>query len=430
MTRRRVVVTGMEVVTPIGVGVEPYWRAARAGTSGVRRISHFDAGGLPSQIAATLSDPELVETLRAEAKLDLLEPRGVVAGVWAALGAVRAAGATARLASPRAGVFVGTSGERHDLRELGVIASAGRDATGMPTAAGFVGEFVRQASGRRFERLLPQYMAARLSGLLGVEGPSATIQTACTSSAQAIGEALRAIRRGVIDIALAGGAECIVSPSEVQLFSLLGALSTRNDAPERASRPFDARRDGFVMGEGAAFLVLEDADRARARGASVLAELAGYGSTCDAYRVTDEAPDGHGAVRAMRAALADAAIGPDEVDYVNAHGTSTAINDRVETLAIKQAFGPRATSLPISSTKSMLGHTISASGAIELVTTVLALRDQVAPPTINYEVRDPACDLDYVPNTCRPLRIRAAISNSFGFGGHCDCLCVVYDTGP
>jgi 3-oxoacyl-[acyl-carrier-protein] synthase II len=239
-----------------------------------------------------------------------------------------------------------------------------------------------------------------------------------------VGEGARAIRRGAVDVAVVGGVDCNVTPIELQMFCLLGVMSKRNGDPGAALRPFDARRDGFAMGEGAGFLVLESAEHAAARGAPVLAELAGYGSTCDAYRITDEAPDGHGAVRAMRAALADAGLGPDDVDYVNAHGTSTPMNDRVETAAIRAVFGAHARRLLVSSTKSMIGHTISAAGAIELVATVLALRDQVAPPTINYQFPDPDCDLDYVPNAPRPARLRAAISNSFGFGGHNDCLLV------
>jgi 3-oxoacyl-[acyl-carrier-protein] synthase II len=225
-------------------------------------------------------------------------------------------------------------------------------------------------------------------------------------------------------VARAGGAECIVSPLEVQLFCLLGVLSRQNATPETASRPFDAHRDGFVIGEGAGFLILEDADHARRRGAPAIAEVAGYGTTCDAYRITDEAPDGRGAIAAMRRALADAGLGPEDVDYVNAHGTSTPMNDRVETAAIKAVFGPAAPRVLVSSTKSMIGHTISAAGAIELATTVLAVRDQIAPPTINYRVPDPECDLGYVPNAPVAARIRAAISNSFGFGGHNDCLLV------
>ena len=422
--RRRVVVTGLGLVTPIGADADAFWKAALAGVSGVKRIAHFDPDGLPTQIAAALDDRALIEEFRAEAELDEREPRSVVVGVRAAQGAVGAAAARGVLASRRAGVFVGTSGERHDLRELGAIAYASRGVGGRVTRPGFVAEFARQAAERAAYRTWPQYLAARLADRFGIEGPTATIQTACTSSAQAIGEAYRAIRRGTIDVALAGGAECIVAPIEVQLFCLLGVMSRQNGAPETASRPFDARRDGFVIGEGGGFLVLEAADHARRRGAPALAELAGYGTSCAAYRVTDEAPDGRGAIGAMRRALADAELGPGDVDYVNAHGTSTPMNDRVETAAIKAVFGAAAARLLVSSTKSMIGHTISAAGAIEMATTVLAVRDQIAPPTINYRVPDPECDLSYVPNTARPARIRAAISNSFGFGGHNDCVLV------
>jgi 3-oxoacyl-[acyl-carrier-protein] synthase II len=414
----------MDVVTPIGVGLDAFWKAALAGTSGVRRIAHFDPHGLPTQIAAALTDPALLRELREEGGLDANEPRGVVVGVRAARGAVTNAAAGAAMRGARAGVFVGTSGERIDLRQMGAMAYASRQPDGAITPAGFAREFARRVGPERLERTLPQYLTARLAGLFGAEGPSGTVQTACTSSAQAIGEALRAIRRGAIDVALAGGAECIVSPIEMQLFCLLGVMSKHNDAPEAASRPFDARRDGFVMGEGAGFLVLEERESALGRGARVVAELAGYGTACDAYRITDEAPDGRGAVRAMCAAIADAGLDVTDVDYVNAHGTSTPMNDRVESAAIKGVFGAHAGRLLVSSTKSMIGHTISAAGAIELATTVLALQDQIAPPTINYQVPDPDCDLHYVPNAPMALRIRAAISNSFGFGGHNDCLLV------
>ncbi len=418
------VVTGLDVATPIGVGREAFWKSALAGASGVRRITHFDPEGLPTQVAATLADPAAIEECRADEALDALEPRAVVVGVRAARGAVAAARAGEALRSPRAGVLVGTSGERHDLRALGAIAYASRAERGKVTPASFAREFARRVATDRLERMCPQYLASRLAVLFGIAGPTATIQTACTSSAQAIGEACRAIRRGTIDLALAGGAECIVSPIEIQLFCLLGVMSRQNASPETASRPFDAQRDGFVMGEGAGFLVLEEAGHARARGAEALAEVAGYGTACDAYRITDEAPDGRGAIRAMQGALADAGLGPGDVDYVNAHGTSTPMNDRVETAAIKAVFGAHAARLLVSSTKSMIGHTISAAGAIELATTVLAIRDQIAPPTINYKVPDPDCDLHYVPNTPVSARIRAAISNSFGFGGHNDCLLV------
>jgi 3-oxoacyl-[acyl-carrier-protein] synthase II len=422
--RRRIVVTGLDVVTPIGVGLEAFWKAALAGTSGVRRIGHFDPQGLPTQIAAALTDERLLAELREQGGLDALEPRGVVVGVRAARGAVDDADATAVMRGPRAGVFVGTSGERIDLRQMGAMAYASRGADGAITPATFAQEFARRVRRDRLERTLPQYLTSRLAGLVGAEGPSGTVQTACTSSAQAIGEAFRMIGRGAIDIALAGGAECIVSPIEVQLFCLLGVMSKQNETPGLASRPFDARRDGFVMGEGAGFLVLEEREHARARGARIVAELAGYGTACDAYRITDEAPDGRGAIRAMRAAIADAGLNVTDVRYVNAHGTSTPMNDRVESAAIKGVFGEHAAQLLVSSTKSMIGHTISAAGAIELATTVLALRDQIAPPTINYHVPDPDCDLNYVPNVPMAFRGHAAISNSFGFGGHNDCLLV------
>lgn len=256
-----------------------------------------------------------------------------------------------------------------------------------------------------------------------------TVNTACTSSAHAIGEAFRAIQRGVVDLTIAGGSECIASQIGLQVFSRLGVLSRRNDAPERASRPFDLERDGFVLGEGAGMLILERLDSAVTRGAPILAELAGYGTACDAYRITDEAPDGRGAILAMRRALDDASLTPDDIDYINAHGTSTPMNDRVETQVVKTLFGRRAYEIPVSSVKSMIGHTISAAGAIELITCVLALRDQLIPPTINYESPDPDCDLDYVPNQARPARIEVALSNSFGFGGHNDCLIVKRFTG-
>jgi 3-oxoacyl-[acyl-carrier-protein] synthase II len=423
-TDRTVVVTGMDVVTPIGAGLEAFWSAALRGVSGARRIRHFDADGLPTQIAAPLDDATLLDEFRAEAGLDALEPRGVLVGVRAARGAVEATHAGKALASRRAGVYVGTRGERQDLRQLATMVYASRTPAGEVTPQGFLREFARRIGIDRAYRASPQYLASRLAAMFGIEGPSSTVQTACTSSAQAIGEAFRAIARGTVDIVIAGGADCIVSPIEMQLFCLLGVMSRRNDAPECASRPFDAHRDGFVMGEGAGFLVLEDAEHARRRGATVIAELAGYGSFCDAYRITDEAPDGHGAIRAMQAAIASAGLTPADVDYVNAHGTSTPMNDRVETAAIKQVFGPHAARLAVSSTKSMIGHTISAAGAIELIAAVLAVRDGRVPPTINYEVPDPDCDLNYVPNVAIGAPLRAAISNSFGFGGHNDCLLV------
>jgi 3-oxoacyl-[acyl-carrier-protein] synthase II len=414
----------MGMVTPIGIGLPEYRKSVLAGVSGTARISHFDPTGLPSHVAAYVRDDDALERLRAWLGLGPEERRSALFALAAARMAAEAAGAVDQLGGPRAGVFFGTSGERLDLRALGEIAYRSRNGLGSIETAAYIREYCSRQSGEVVIRLLPQFVTTRLAAAHGVLGPCTTIQTACTSSAQAIGEAFRAIRRGEVDVVIAGGVECIVTPLELQVFGLLGVLSKRNDRPTEASRPFDVQRDGFVMGEGAGVLILERLDRALARRAPILAELAGYGTSCDAYRLTDEAPDGRGAVLAMTRALEDAGVTPQMVDYINAHGTATPMNDRVETLAIKAVFGERAYVIPVSSTKSMIGHAISAAGAIELITSVLAIQEQVLPPTINYEVPDPDCDLDYVPNQSRPARVRTVLSNSFAFGGHNDCLVV------
>ncbi len=345
-----------------------------------------------------------------------------------ALAAARmASGSSAWLNSfdpQRVGVFIGTSGEKFSLDQFAEVVYEARRENGDVLAKDFSRLWRQRRSGDSVARLLPQYATARLAREFGVLGPVGTFNTACTSSAHAIGEAMRAIQRGVVDLAIAGGTECIVSQIGLHIFCPLGVLSKRNDAPERASRPFDLERDGFVLGEGAGMVILEDCESAAKRRAPILAELAGYGTSCDAYRITDEAPDGRGAILAMRRAIEDASLSLRDIGYINAHGTSTPMNDRVETHAIKAVFGSYAYEIPVSSTKSMIGHTISAAGAVELITCVLALRDGIVPPTINYEFPDPDCDLDYVPNHARRVRIEAALSNSFGFGGHNDCLVV------
>jgi 3-oxoacyl-[acyl-carrier-protein] synthase II len=251
----------------------------------------------------------------------------------------------------------------------------------------------------------------------GIKGPNLSIVTACATGAHSIGDAFRTIQYGDADVMVAGGTEANLTPLTIGGFNALKALSTRNDAPEKASRPFDKERDGFVVGEGAGIVILEELERARARGATIYAEVAGYGYNGDAYHITAPCPDGDGSMRCIRMALRDAGIGPDEVDYINAHGTSTDLNDSSETLAIKGAFGERAYHIPVSSTKSMTGHLLGAAGAVEAIFSALAIRDQVCPPTINYEYPDPECDLDYVPNTAREHAINVAVSNSFGFGG-------------
>ncbi|MBI2989151.1 MAG: beta-ketoacyl-[acyl-carrier-protein] synthase family protein [Deltaproteobacteria bacterium] len=425
MEKPRAAITGIGVIAPIGIGVEDYWKAALGGVSGSRLITHFDPGGLPSQMAAVVREEQQIERLYSWVGADLEESRVALFALAAARMATEASRWDSYYRRDRQGIFLGTSGGRVDLRRIAEIAYRSRAGNGREISpAAYVKEYCKSLEESFVLRLLPQYVTALVAGSFGITGASSTMQTACTSSAQAVGEALRAIQRGSVDAAIAGGAECIVSPIEMQLFCLLGALSRRNGDPERASRPFDAERDGFVLGEGAGFLVLERLDRAVERSAPILAELAGYGTSCDAYRVTDEAPDGRGAILAMTRALEDSALSPHQIDYVNAHGTSTLMNDRVETLAIKGVFGKHAYQMPVSSTKSMIGHTISAAGAIELITCVLALRDQMIPPTINYEYPDPECDLDYVPNRARRAKLGAALSNSFGFGGHNDCLVV------
>jgi 3-oxoacyl-[acyl-carrier-protein] synthase II len=277
--------------------------------------------------------------------------------------------------------------------------------------------------GREYEQEL-HTPSAHLAEYFGLEGPCFSCLTACAAGTQALGEALEMIRAGEADVMLAGGAHSMIHPFGLTGFNLLTALSTRNDAPQKASRPFDLHRDGFVLGEGAGLLVLEELEHAKRRGVPIYAELTGYGSTGDAYRVTDSRPDGHGAVTCMRRALADAGLAAERVGYVNAHGTSTKLNDLAETAALKQVFGDHAYRLPISSSKSMLGHLIGAAGAVELAICVLALRRGVLPPTINYETPDPECDLDYIPNEAREVRVRHTLSNSFGFGGQNTSLIV------
>ncbi len=423
MTETRVAVTGMGVLTPIGIGVEPFWASLLAGRSGIGPIEHFDASGLPARIAAYVRDRAALETWGRRLGVGPAEPRSLLFALAVGQEAYDASGWDADLGGERVGVIFGSYGDKIDIERVAEVAYRSRgDGASEIVPSAFFSRYCRDVRGRQLHRLLPQYATVRLARMYHATGPLCTIQTACTSSAQAIGEAYRAIRRGTVDRAICGGAECIVSPTQMLMFSILGALSTRNDAPARASRPFDEARDGFVLGEGGAVLMLERLDLARQRGAPILCELAGYGTACDAYRPTDEDPEGRGAILAMERALTDAGMTPEEVDYINAHGTSTQMNDRVETLAIKTLFGPRAYRVPVSSIKSMIGHTVSAAGAIEAVACILALRDQMLPPTINQECPDPQCDLDYVRNQARPARLDTALSNSFGFGGHNDCL--------
>jgi len=423
MTAQRVAVTGMGILTPIGIGVEPFRKNLLAGCSAVGPVDHFDASGLPARIAAYVRDHDALEAWRLRLGLEPTDPRSLLFALAAGQQAYEAAGWQDSLGGERVGAVFGSYGDKFDMGRAAEVAYRSRNGGGseiFPPA--FFERYCRELRGHQLTRLLPHYATVRLARMYRAFGPICTIQTACTSSAQAIGEAFRMIRRRTVDRAICGGAECIVSPSQMLMFALLGVLSTRNDEPTRASRPFDSRRDGFVLGEGSAVLVLERMDLARERGAPILCELVGYGTSCDAYRLTDEDPEGRGAISAMERALAAADLAPGDVDYINAHGTSTQMNDRVETLAIKTLFGRRAYQVPVSSIKSMLGHPVSAAGAIEAVACILAMRDQMLPPTINLECPDPQCDLDYVPNIARSARVDVVLSNSFGFGGHNDCL--------
>jgi 3-oxoacyl-[acyl-carrier-protein] synthase II len=415
---KRVVVTGIGLVTPLGVGTENIWKRLTAGESGIRAIQSFDVSDLPAKIAGQVPRGDTASGLfNADDWVPPKDQRKMDEFILYAMGAAEQAVADSG--------WKPEGDEEHE--RTGVMIGSG--IGGLPGIT--EGAITLHERGPR--RLSPFFIPSNLINLAsghvsiryGYRGPNHAVVTACSTGAHAIGDAARLIMWDDADVMVAGGAEAAVCRLGIAGFAAARALSTGfNDEPSRASRPWDQKRDGFVMGEGAGFLVLEAADHARRRGVTALAELAGYGTTCDAYRVTDEAPDGRGAIGAMRRALADAELGPGDVDYVNAHGTSTPMNDRVETAAIKTVFGTDARRLLVSSTKSMLGHTISAAGAIELATTVLAVRDQIAPPTINYRVPDPECDLNYVPNTAAAARIRAAISNSFGFGGHNDCLLV------
>ena len=406
----RVVVTGLGVATSLGLHVEPMWNAILAGRSGVGYIRQFDSATFPVRIGSEI-DVDLFPR-GGGYELLLAANRSLRFGSWAAAQAWKDAGLDAAHALPgRAGVCAGAGG--FPAMESRIAARPLRKDAAWDSA--WLTEVLQERP-----ELLCQHQLSTVSSLLteqfDLRGPSVTIQGACTSGTQAIGEACALIRSGRADIMLAGGADSMMSMFCVAGFTLLGALSTHPD-PETASRPFDLTRSGFVLGEGAAMAVLESLPSALARGTRIYAEVVGYGSSCDGYRFTDVHPEGSGAVRAMRKALAAAGWKPENVDYINAHGTSTPQNDRVETMAVKTVFGDHAYRVPMSSTKSQLGHLICAAGAIEFVLTVLTLKTGGIPATINLHRADPECDLDYVPLESRRTPVRCALSNSFGFGG-------------
>ncbi len=414
--RRRVVVTGLGCVTPLGSDVETIWKRLLAGESGIGYISLFDASSFPTKISAEVRNWDLRDV--GEDPEDWkYQGRHTHFAVGAAKKAVSDSGILdSRLDPTRFGVYTGSGEGQQDFdRFTEMMVAALED--GALDLAKFTKKGLEILNPVAELEQEPNMPAGHLASLFNAQGPNVNCLTACAASSQAIGEAVEIIRRGEADIMLAGGTHTMIHPFGVTGFNLLTALSTRNDEPEKASRPFDRNRDGFVLGEGAGMVVLEELERARARGAQIYGEVRGYGSTADAFRITDTHPEGRGAISCMRMALEDAGLNLDQIDYINAHGTSTSVNDRVETLAIKQTFGPRAYQIPVSSTKSMMGHLIAAAGATETIICLMAIRDNVLPPTTNYETPDPDCDLDYIPNAAREARCDVALTNSFGFGG-------------
>jgi 3-oxoacyl-[acyl-carrier-protein] synthase II len=417
--RRRVVITGMGAITPLGNSVEELYEAQLEGRSGIGRTTLFDARQFPTQFAAEVKNFDLGQYVTDP---DRWEDSGNNCRFAAA--AAKQALADADLLDnhqvdrTRCGVYLGSGEGIQDFHHLvSLVAQSYQPERRAVNTAVFVrGGLHDFHPGREFEQE-PHTTPAHLASFFDLQGPNYNCLTACAASSQAVGEATELIRHGDADVMLSGGAHSMIHPLGVTGFNLLTALSTYNEDPARASRPFDLRRDGFVLGEGAGMLVLEELEHARRRGAPIYAEVTGYGTTCDAFRITDSHPDGRGAIACIKMALADSGLAPTDIGYINAHGTSTQVNDRVETVAIKNALGDYAYRVPVSSSKSMLGHLIAAAGAVELIITVMALNRGVLPPTINYEVHDPECDLDYIPNTAREQRARHALSNSFGFGG-------------
>lgn len=398
---RRVVITGIGPVSPIGIGAQAFHKAQLEGKSGIRRITCFDASALAAQIAGEVD-------INLEEHIDKKELRRLDRFVQLALVA-------GELALKDAGLDL----EKEDLTRIGTLVGSG--IGGMETWEAQSRVFVERGAHRVSPFFIPMIIANMASGHIamryGFMGPSSTVVTACATGSDALGSASQIIQRGEADVMISGGAEAAVTPMAVGSFGIMKALSTRNDEPAKASRPFTLSRDGFVLSEGSAVLVLEELERAKARGATIYAELVGFGRSADAHHITEPHPEGLGAALAMQAALKDAKVNPDQVGYINAHGTSTPVGDKAETLAIKKVFGEHAYKLAVSSTKSMTGHLLGAAGAIEAIASIQALQSGILPPTINLDDPDPELDLDYVPNTPRETRVGFALSNSFAFGG-------------
>ena len=405
----RVVITGMGVVSPIGIGVKQFTAALFAGENGVDRITHFDPSSYRSQIAGEAKDfdPSRYFSSKEAKHMDRFTQFGMVA-------------------AQEAIQEVGLEIEKEDLTKIGVLIGSG--VGGLGTIEKEKTVLMKRGPQRVSPFLVPMLItditSAQVAIKYGFSGPNFSISTACATGNHAIGEAFKIIQREDAQVMIAGGSEAAITPLGLAGFCSMRALSRRNGEPGKASRPFDRERDGFVIGEGAGVVVLEELERARKRGACILGEIIGFGMSEDAYHITQPIQDGSGIRKAMANALADARISPEKVDYINAHGTSTSFNDRIETLAIKALFNSHAYKVPISSTKSMTGHLLGATGGVEIIACVLSLREGVIPPTINYEVPDPDCDLDYVPNQSRETKVHIALSDSMGFGGHNSVLIV------
>jgi 3-oxoacyl-[acyl-carrier-protein] synthase II len=404
--RKRVVVTGLGAVSPLGIGVEVTWKRIVKGESGIGRITKFDASTLPSQIAGEVKNfnPEEFMPAKLVSRVDLF--------IQYAIASTEMALTDAELPKSHLG------------DEVGVIIGVGMGGVGL------VEHYTRVLDEKGYRRvtpffipmIIPNMAAGQVAILYGAQGPNMAVCTACAAGNHAIGEAFRLIQEGKVKVMICGGTEALITPLTVAGFSVMKALSTRNDEPEKASRPFDAKRDGFVIAEGCGILILEELESAKARGAKIYAEVLGYGFNADAYHMTAPSPEGEGAAKCIELALRSAGLSPQEVDYINAHGTSTPLNDASETKAIKKVFGEHAYKLRISSTKSMTGHLLGGAGGLEAVLTVKALETGTIPPTINYEEPDPECDLNYVPNQAVSAPIKIALSNAFGFGGTNACL--------
>ena len=407
MDKRRVVITGVGMITPLGIGVEQSWNGLLAGRSGIGKITQFDAANFPTRIAGEVAgfNPE-----------DYIEPKEIKKMDRF----IHFALAAAQMAMNDSGLKI----TDENAERAGVIVGSG--IGGLRSIEHYHSVLLEKGPRRITPFFIPMLVVNLASGQIsirfGAKGPNSAVVTACATGSHAIGDAFKIIQRGDADAMIAGGTEAVITPLGIGGFNAMKALSTRNDEPEKASRPFDMDRDGFIMGEGAGIMILESLETALERGAGIYAEIAGYGMAADAYHITAPSPNGEGAARCMKMALKDAGVEPSVVNYINAHGTSTKAGDEIETYAIKTVFGEYAYKIPVSSTKSMTGHLLGAAGGVESVISILSIKDDIIPPTINLDTPDPECDLDYVPKKARRTTVNYALSNSFGFGGTNACL--------